>query len=284
MANACTVPRKSTEVCRARKGFWKLCQQAIKIRLVDDASAVERKQFLNAALKVIEKIYYNPNFWFNEVVSTEFLFEIHTQNRETENLIPLIDLVRGFYAVLDYQRLAGGRKLLDGIQITLPVAERMEAIIIQWYVGEDIFPPYFAEIRPKIWILVRMCLFAQVGDKKRCFKEAHSLDKITCQSDSYCDELSTKDQSFVERSSQHTWERVSQEIGRGTLACIHCGLFERDQEENSHKFCKGCDNALYCSKECQRMHWQIHKGVCMKTKKIKESKESKQLEESPSSS
>ena len=52
-------------------------------------------------------------------------------------------------------------------------------------------------------------------------------------------------------------------------ACAQCGTHEPFQLLSEHrldrrlKWCNGCSlSTLYCSKECQVLHWKVHKPVC----------------------
>jgi hypothetical protein len=39
-----------------------------------------------------------------------------------------------------------------------------------------------------------------------------------------------------------------------------CGIAETKAKQ--HLQCSRCTEAKYCSKECQRSHWKVHKGIC----------------------
>lgn len=52
-------------------------------------------------------------------------------------------------------------------------------------------------------------------------------------------------------------------------ACAQCGapepfaLLSEHRLDRKLKWCNGCSlSTLYCSKECQRKHWKVHKPVC----------------------
>ena len=42
--------------------------------------------------------------------------------------------------------------------------------------------------------------------------------------------------------------------------CAYCG--EKYNGESELKACKGCIKVIYCSKHCQKRHWNIHTGEC----------------------
>jgi hypothetical protein len=52
-------------------------------------------------------------------------------------------------------------------------------------------------------------------------------------------------------------------------ACAQCGtpepfaLLSEHRLDRKLKWCNGCSlSTLYCSKECQRKHWKVHKPAC----------------------
>lgn len=49
--------------------------------------------------------------------------------------------------------------------------------------------------------------------------------------------------------------------GTLTTGCWHCG---KPSAENPLKFCSACHEARYCSVECQKASWKIHKSECKK--------------------
>ena len=48
--------------------------------------------------------------------------------------------------------------------------------------------------------------------------------------------------------------------------CSNCRLHGLIQGKK-FRFCKQCNDAFYCSKECQREHWPVHKESCQKQQK-----------------
>ena len=56
--------------------------------------------------------------------------------------------------------------------------------------------------------------------------------------------------------------------------CDCCG----DRGPQATRFvCSGCLEAKYCSKECQKLNWLDHKGLCLQIKAEREEKEKRKL-------
>ncbi|KAF7344531.1 hypothetical protein MSAN_01935000 [Mycena sanguinolenta] len=51
--------------------------------------------------------------------------------------------------------------------------------------------------------------------------------------------------------------------------CATC--FKPETKELKHRRCGSCQKAAYCSKECQKEHWPIHKKTCQLQRKNRES-------------
>lgn len=60
------------------------------------------------------------------------------------------------------------------------------------------------------------------------------------------------------RRRQEAWGRTTKSI---THMCGECGVFE----DSLDKFlvCGGCKHECYCSPECQKKGWKLHKPICM---------------------
>lgn len=43
---------------------------------------------------------------------------------------------------------------------------------------------------------------------------------------------------------------------KDSIGCIFCG------DENAKSKCSLCKNVIYCSRECQKAHWKLHKTQC----------------------
>ncbi|KAK7677232.1 hypothetical protein QCA50_019826 [Cerrena zonata] len=53
---------------------------------------------------------------------------------------------------------------------------------------------------------------------------------------------------------------------RTTKACRHCGI--REPEKTLFR-CSGCKHIFYCSRECQKANWRLHKEPCKETAEAK---------------
>lgn len=243
-------------VLEAKNNFLTFCGEIVKADNSWECTAVP--EFLNVAFELIDEIYCSPAFWFTQVFSADFLEETHSLiGGKVQNL--WIHIINAFYSVIDYQRKAGGRQLVEGLRKTLPVAERMETVLIHWMESQHFTAHCGVDILSSL--VAKACLFAQVGNKKKCNKVARNLCKVL-------------DHCCVQAVKERTREGITRDQQEGILACIHCGTFECNTG-SEHKVCKGCENALYCSKECQLMHWHVHKVVCNKQKKKKKEEEEK---------
>ena len=54
------------------------------------------------------------------------------------------------------------------------------------------------------------------------------------------------------------WEKYVSQL----KICIDCGTKEDEEEGITMKSCAACGRKLYCSKECQKVHWKKHKKLC----------------------
>jgi MYND finger len=63
----------------------------------------------------------------------------------------------------------------------------------------------------------------------------------------------------LEEESREQHRKLQQDTNK---ACGQCGA------ENSRKTCGGCRGVRYCSSECQRTHWKIHRQECANMKKF----------------
>ena len=57
-------------------------------------------------------------------------------------------------------------------------------------------------------------------------------------------------------------------VDADNLICSTCG------EEKATKKCSKCKSVQYCDKECQKLHWFMHKKVCAKWAELIQKNES----------
>ena len=55
-------------------------------------------------------------------------------------------------------------------------------------------------------------------------------------------------------------EKLSMPTKRGV-----CAFCSKTENEEKFKQCAGCGGPVYCSRDCQRSHWKVHKLVCKKS-------------------
>lgn len=51
---------------------------------------------------------------------------------------------------------------------------------------------------------------------------------------------------------------------KGPIRCANCRQTAKDVGKSKLSICSACASAPYCSVECQRQHWKIHKVYCKK--------------------
>merc|ERR1711971_229421 len=64
------------------------------------------------------------------------------------------------------------------------------------------------------------------------------------------------------RGSDSEAEKIKN--GLETMQCAYCSVVNADCEY-SMKSCAGCNGVAYCSKQCQKKHWKVHKADCRDT-------------------
>ncbi|KAJ7662102.1 hypothetical protein DFH06DRAFT_1471686 [Mycena polygramma] len=62
------------------------------------------------------------------------------------------------------------------------------------------------------------------------------------------------------RKAEDNRERLQEQRHNFLTACSNPSC--SDTHTNPKKKCANCHIAQYCSRECQRNHWQVHRGVC----------------------
>ena len=55
--------------------------------------------------------------------------------------------------------------------------------------------------------------------------------------------------------------------------CFQCRKSETMEKPFSE--CSGCNVVIYCSRECQKSHWKIHKSTCLDNQKLGKKEENK---------
>ena len=72
------------------------------------------------------------------------------------------------------------------------------------------------------------------------------------------------DKPSVNPEAQGTTRARNADIALGQLRCANCSRHERvDLHEKPFKRCGNCKQVLYCSPECQKLHWKTHKPSCV---------------------
>merc|ERR1712228_1025698 len=61
-------------------------------------------------------------------------------------------------------------------------------------------------------------------------------------------------------SYKPTTELIDKEINK--LRCANIDCMAQESDDNHLKVCKGCGKSVYCSRQCQKRHWKIHKNGC----------------------
>ncbi|CAD0114382.1 unnamed protein product [Aureobasidium uvarum] len=65
-------------------------------------------------------------------------------------------------------------------------------------------------------------------------------------------------------SAQPTSESQSQLQQPAEKTCAQCKKPEEDPEEKPLKACTTCKSVYYCSRECTKAHYKVHKKECAK--------------------
>jgi hypothetical protein len=81
-------------------------------------------------------------------------------------------------------------------------------------------------------------------------------------SDGRCITSSTQEiNPIIARAAKATGNRRKSHPDRGIQFCRKCD--EVDDASERFKQCSRCKVAYYCSRECQKEHWKIHKKECL---------------------
>ncbi|THV69948.1 hypothetical protein D6D23_04872 [Aureobasidium pullulans] len=63
-------------------------------------------------------------------------------------------------------------------------------------------------------------------------------------------------------SAQPTTSESSSQQQPAVKTCAQCGKPEEDPEEKPLKACTTCKSVHYCSRECTKAHYKVHKKEC----------------------
>ena len=157
--------------------------------------------------------------------------------------------------LMDHHCLVGGKKLIDCLNRILKAGDKL-CELCQRIITRH--PDHAIVETIKYWISHFLyhgsMLLMQVGDKQRFAKRIHLLkgDGNERSSMTHDEAIDTTWRHY--RKNAKAWSKYP-------LACINCGTFEEEQGRK-HNQCSVCMNALYCSKECQKLHWKHHKADC----------------------
>ena len=81
-------------------------------------------------------------------------------------------------------------------------------------------------------------------------------------------ESKRNDEKMIKRNVRHENNHGAPSISRG-LECGNCEAHHwEDNTNESMQRCGGCRRVSYCSVDCQRSHWKVHKEDCKKWKKL----------------
>jgi len=160
--------------------------------------------------------------------------------------------------LLTYQCSAGGGHLIDCLDRTVKAFDKLFELWQRIYIRY----PDRAKITNELMVnLVTFSAYPymQVGDRKR-FAEITRLEyKLASKMDLQFYKDVESDSGVMDKTDEEIWQEFRRH-GRYRLACINCGEFEKKGKK--HNRCGSCSNALYCSKECQVLHWKQHKADC----------------------
>ena len=165
--------------------------------------------------------------------------------------------------LVDYQCRIGGERLIYCLNRTIKAGDKPLELCQRIY---ERYPYRTEEVMNWIgpFIYMSHCVYIQVGDRKIFAKRIriHSEERVWLGEAPLVDHQDDDDEIW--QRYRKLWKCEF------TLACIHCGKFE-EKGGKKHNQCGACLNALYCSKECQQVHWQHHKVDCKTNSRRKKS-------------
>mmetsp|Transcript_9433 Transcript_9433/g.14020 ORF Transcript_9433/g.14020 Transcript_9433/m.14020 type:complete len:300 (+) Transcript_9433:94-993(+) len=178
-----------------------------------------------------------------------------------------------------YQCRAGGSHLINCLNRTMKVFDRLyelcERICIRYPDRTD----NTKELMVKV-ATMQSVPYMLVGDRKRFAKRKHLHNKRTSKMTERSAHITDFDVLMADEGIRLTdegmWQIHRKELTYPNycLACINCG--ELEKEGKKHNRCGACSNALYCSKECQKLHWKQHKADCRANTASRRKKSTKQ--------
>ncbi|KAK7483873.1 hypothetical protein BaRGS_00024890 [Batillaria attramentaria] len=109
----------------------------------------------------------------------------------------------------------------------------------------------------------------------RCEKHSSNLRQCTgCFEVSYCSVSCQRNHWPLHRAACKKPESTKEAkmTGENTVAkCSHC-----EKQSSNLRRCTGCFGIWYCSNECQRKHWTVHRTTCQKRKEPENTKRDKE--------
>mmetsp|Transcript_17415 Transcript_17415/g.25940 ORF Transcript_17415/g.25940 Transcript_17415/m.25940 type:complete len:185 (-) Transcript_17415:23-577(-) len=167
-----------------------------------------------------------------------------------------------------YQCRAGGSHLINCLNRTVKALDKLFELCERICIRH----PDRAENTKELMVrsmLIYTVPYMQVGDKKSFAEAKRSHDKMASKmADRFSPDAESSEAGLTDediwRHYRKRWAFLGV-LGSNPnepyqLACINCGKFEK--EGRKLNCCGACSNALYCSKECQKLHWKQHKADC----------------------
>lgn len=150
---------------------------------------------------------------------------------------------------IEHRCLVGGEKMVDSYNRTLKAGDKLYELC-QRVCARHRDQTEIVDKHLEHFLTKSSFLLMQVGGKQRFAKRMSLLYSGACM--------------MHDESIDLIWRQYRKNINGWNeyrLACINCGRFE-NKEERKHSQCSACMNALYCSRECQKLHWKQHKVDC----------------------
>lgn len=216
------------------------------------------------AIKTFEKLLAdlqsNWDLWERDVFIDEITEMYVSQGTIIGSPSPMNNALYALYHLLNAQRRAGSNGLVEGLHQTVLYGEKLYPLLSAECIRRRKHKTFKAVHKTVMrnWNQEAAHLHAQVGMRKEAVQNVHRfIDEAPHDSDF----LLLKCRKM---NDDEIWSFLRKIDSRYDIpiACIYCGAFQRATEK--HNQCSRCSNALYCSKECQKKHWKIHKLECKK--------------------